>query len=365
MTASIARRPPALKPAELARAVLAWWDLRRRALPWRAPAGERAEPYRVWLSEILLQQTTAAGAAPYFEAFVRRWPNVQALAAAPLEDVMQTFAGLGYYTRARNLHACAREIAERGGAFPRLEAELLELPGVGPYTAAAIAAIAFDEPAAPVDGNIARILSRLHAFDAPVVSNRPAIDRAARALTPQDRPGDFAQALMDIGATICRPRNPDCTRCPLQPGCAAARAPSPEAFPPRPEKKPRPVRAGAAFFARAPDGSFLARRRPPKGLLGATMELPGGEWSVGDVEDVGPDAAPFPALWRRLPGHLEHVFTHFTLRLALFGARVSGAETPPGLAWIAPAALASSGFSGLMKKAAESAEVLMQEVGRK
>ena len=361
MTSTVPRRPKALKPADLAQAVLAWWDLRRRTLPWRAPAGERAEPYRVWLSEILLQQTTAAGAAPYFEEFVRRWPNVRALAEAPLEDVMQTFAGLGYYTRARNLHACAREIAARGGLFPRDEAELLKLPGVGPYTAAAIAAIAFDEPAAPVDGNIARSLSRLHAVETPVVSNRPAIDRAARALTPRGRPGDFAQALMDIGATICRPRNPDCGRCPLQAGCAAARTDSPEDFPPRPAKKPRPVRVGAAFFARAPDGSFLARRRPPKGLLGATMELPGGDWAVGAVEEVGPESAPFPARWRRLPGHLEHVFTHFTLRLALFGARVKDGEPPPGLTWIAPAALASSGFSGLMKKAAESAEVLMQE----
>ena len=192
-------------PRAIVANVLSWWDAHRRALPWRAPAGEAADPYRVWLSEILLQQTTAAGAAPYFLNFVARWPDVEALAAAPLEAIMQAFAGLGYYSRARNLHACAKAIAARGGRFPRHEAELRALPGVGPYTAAAIAAIAFEAPTAPVDGNIARILSRLHAFETPVAKNRSAIEAAARALTPARRPGDFAQAMMDIGATICRP----------------------------------------------------------------------------------------------------------------------------------------------------------------
>ena len=349
------------KPRVVAARVLSWWDVHRRALPWRAAAGEAADPYRVWLSEILLQQTTAAGAAPYFRDFIARWPDVEALAAAPLEQIMQAFAGLGYYSRARNLHACAGEIAARGGKFPRDEAELLELPGIGGYTAAAIAAIAFDAPAAPVDGNIARVLSRLHAFETPIARNRPAIEAAARALWPSRRAGDFAQALMDIGATICRPRNPACAVCPLNPACAAARTPTPEAYPPRAIKKARPARVGAAFFARRADGAFLARRRPPRGLLGSTMELPGGPWAAGDLEAVGPESAPFAARWRRLPERIEHVFTHFSLRLALFAAPADFAKPPGDLVWIDPREIAISGFSGLMRKAAEKAARLWED----
>jgi A/G-specific adenine glycosylase len=307
-----------------------------------------------------LQQTTAAGAAPYFQNFVARWPDVEALAAAPLEAIMQAFAGLGYYSRARNLHACAKAIAERGGRFPQVEAELRELPGVGPYTAAAIAAIAFEAPAAPVDGNIARILSRLHAFETPVAKNRLAIEAAARALTPARRPGDFAQAMMDIGATICRPRNPVCAECPLSEACAAARTPTPESFPPRALKKAKAGRVGAAFYARRADGAFLARRRPPHGLLGATMELPGGAWAPGDVTAIGPHEAPFTARWRRLPDFLEHVFTHFALRLVLFAAEADFLEPPGDLIWIAPHEIASYGFSGLMRKAAETAARLLE-----
>ena len=295
MNDSLDRRSSVLKPRDISRAVLAWWDVHRRELPWRAPPGQTAEPYRVWLSEILLQQTTAVGATPYFHDFVARWPSLKALAAASLDDVMQAFAGLGYYSRARNLHACAREIVARGGNFPSDEAILGELPGIGPYTAAAIAAIAFNRPAAPVDGNIARILSRLNAFTTPIPLNKTAIDRAARALTPPDRAGDFAQAMMDIGATICRPRNPSCGRCPLQRACRAARTDSPEDFPPRAPKKEKPARVGAAFYARRADGAFLARRRPPQGLLGSTMELPGGAWAAGDIADVTAAEAPFGA----------------------------------------------------------------------
>ena len=350
---------PRRKPRAVAASVLSWWDIHRRSLPWRAPAGEAADPYRVWLSEILLQQTTAAGAAPYFQNFVARWPDIDALAAAPLEAIMQAFAGLGYYSRARNLHACAKTIAARGGRFPRDEASLRALPGVGPYTAAAIAAIAFDAPASPVDGNIARIVSRLHAFETPIAINRPAIEAAARALTPERRSGDFAQAMMDIGATICRPRNPLCADCPLNPVCAAARTPAPENFPPRTPKKASLVRVGAAFYARRADGAFLARRRPPRGLLGATMELPGGAWAPGDVAAIGPADAPFPARWRRLPGFLEHVFTHFPLRLALFAAEVDFVKPPGDMIWIAPREIATSGFSGLMRKAAETAARLI------
>lgn len=355
MDDTLARRAASLNPQDLAPKVLAWWDRHRRSLPWRAEPGESVDPYRVWLSEILLQQTTATGAAPYFRDFVARWPNVEALAAAPIEDVMQAFAGLGYYSRARNLHVCAQTIAASGGRFPDDEAELRALPGVGPYTAAAVAAIAFGKPASPVDGNIARILSRVFGFATPIPNNRAAIDAAARSVTPIGRPGDFAQALMDIGAGLCRPRNPECRRCPLDDDCLASASGDPETFPGRLEKKARPLRVGAAFYAPRADGAFLARRRPPRGLLGATMELPGGAWAEGDVQDVGPEAAPFPARWERLPGHLEHVFTHFTLRLALFGAPAPGEDAPAGFVWIAPADLPQAGFSGLMRKAAESA----------
>jgi len=355
MTDTVDRARKNLKRRDVARDVLAWWDENRRELPWRARPGETADPYRVWLSEILLQQTTATGAAPYFLDFTRRWPNVRALAAAPMEEIMAAFAGLGYYSRARNLHACAKAVAQAGGAFPSDEADLLALPGVGPYTAAAVAAIGFGRPAAPVDGNIARILSRLFAFETPVAANRPALDEVARTLTPIQRAGDYAQALMDIGAMVCRPRNPDCGRCPLGKACLAARTGEPERFPSRPDKKPRPEKVGAAFYVVRPNGAFLARRRPPKGLLGSTMELPGGAWRVGELSAVDAAEAPFAAAWLRLPGAVEHVFTHFRLQLALFAAEARAAEPPPGHVLIAPDEIGEAGFSGLMRKAAERA----------
>jgi len=344
--------PPSLAPSPLAAKALAWYDANARKLPWRAGPGSRPDPYRVWLSEILLQQTTTAGAAPYYREFLRRWPNIKALAAAEIEEVMSAFAGLGYYSRARNLHACARVVAATGGAFPSDEAGLQALPGIGPYTAAAVAAIAFDQPATPVDGNIARIVSRLAGFSAPIAANRDAIAAYARTLTPARRAGDFAQALMDIGATICRPRAPACLVCPLGADCQAAASGDPEAYPGRSEKKPRPERVGAAFFAARSDGAFLARRRPPKGLLGGTMELPGGPWLVGDLAAVGPEDAPFSAAWTRLPDPVAHVFTHFSLKLALFRAPAPSAAAPEGMTFIAPDEIDAAGFSGLMRKAA-------------
>ena len=340
------------KPRTIAASVLSWWDIHRRSLPWRAPAGEAADPYRVWLSEILLQQTTAAGAAPYFQNFVAHWPDIDALAAAPLEAIMQAFAGLGYYSRARNLHACAKTIAARGGRFPRDEAELRALPGVGPYTAAAIAAIAFDAPAAPVDGNIARIVSRLHAFETPIASNRPAIDAAARALTPSARSGDFAQAMMDIGSAICTPRNPDCGRCPLRPGCAAAARGDPAAYPRREARKARPQRRGAAFFAQRADGGVLLRTRPPEGLLGGTVELPGTAWTSDFEPERAARAAPFAASWRLAPGLVEQAFTHFSLALNIYVARIgASAPAPEGCYWVAPEALPGAALSSVMRKA--------------
>jgi A/G-specific adenine glycosylase len=346
--------PTLLARETVATKTLRWFDAHARILPWRARPGETPDPYRVWLSEILLQQTTTTGAAPYFHEFLRRWPRVEALAAAPAEEVMSVFAGLGYYSRARNLHACAKTVAAAGGKFPQDEAALRALPGIGPYTAAAIAAIAFGAPATPVDGNIARIVSRLAGFEEPIAANRPAIAAFAATLTPNRRAGDFAQALMDVGATICRPRAPACLACPLREDCRAAASGEPERFPARPAKKPRPQKIGAAFFAARADGAFLARRRPDRGLLGGTMELPGGPWTLGEIADVTADAAPFPARWTRLSPHVEHVFTHFTLRLALFRA-AAPADAPEGLVFVAPEALETAGFSGLMRKAAQQA----------
>jgi A/G-specific adenine glycosylase len=351
MDASLAPRRAALKQQSLARRLLAWWDANRRDLPWRAAPGETPDPYRVWLSEILLQQTTAAAAAPYYARFLERWPRVEALAAASLDEVIEAFAGLGYYARARNLHACAEEIARRGGRFPDSEAALRALPGVGAYTAAAVAAIAFGEKVAAVDGNVARIMARLVALPAPLPKARAAIAAAAAALVPADRPGDFAQALMDLGATVCRPRNPDCPACPLNADCAAALAGEPESYPRRAAAKARLVRFGAAYFAVRRDGAFLARRRPPKGLLGATLELPGPAWRT--AEDGGASAArPFAARWRRLPGEVEQVFTHFALRLTVYVAAVDAAPDDAGaLFWVAGREANNAGFSSVMLKA--------------
>ena len=242
--------------------VLAWWDKNRRALAWRVAPGETPDPYRVWLSEVLLQQTTAQAATPYYQAFIAKWPQVQDLAGAPLEAVMSAFAGLGYYSRARNLHGCAREIARRGGEFPVEEAGLRALPGVGAYTAAAVAAIAFGRETLPVDGNIARILARLVALEEPIARARGQIAAAARALAPSARPGDFAQALMDIGATLCRPRNPNCGACPLAQDCAAFQTGAPEAYPRRAACEAETEPAGRGVL-RPPLGRRLSRPTPP------------------------------------------------------------------------------------------------------
>jgi A/G-specific adenine glycosylase len=334
--------------------VLAWWDLHRRALAWRAQPGETPDPYRVWLSEVLLQQTTAQAATPYYQAFIAKWPSVEDLAAAPLDAVMSAFAGLGYYSRARNLHACAKEIARGGGRFPSEEADLRALPGVGVYTAAAVAAIAFNRQTGPVDGNIARVLGRLIALEEPIARGRGEIAAAARALAPSDRAGDFAQALMDIGATLCRPRNPACASCPLAQHCAAFRAGTPEAYPRRANAKTRPRRQGAVFFARRPDGAFLARRRPPRGLLASTVELPGTPWTNKGPNGALTGTAPVVALWRRLPGEVEQVFTHFALSLTVYAAEFDGGA-PDECFWVAPDAIPAVGFSSMMRKAVEHA----------
>ncbi len=319
--------------------LLAWYDRHRRTLPWRAPAGERMEPYRVWLSEIMLQQTTVATVGDYFRRFVERWPTVEALAAAPIDDVLSAWAGLGYYARARNLHACAQAVCERhGGRFPDDEAALLALPGIGPYTAAAISAIAFDRPASAVDGNVERVIARLCAIQTPLPDAKVEIGLRAAARVPQDRAGDYAQAMMDLGATVCTPRSPRCVICPLMQGCRARALGIAEELPRRLPKAGKPTRRGLAFvLARPDDGAILLRKRPPRGLLGGMDEVPSSAWREGTL--VIADAlkeAPLPAKWKVLEGGVRHTFTHFHLELAIARATATTARLAtllPGSAW--------------------------------
>jgi A/G-specific adenine glycosylase len=338
-----------MTPEQPARSLLDWYDRHRRRLPWRAPPGETPDAYRVWLSEIMLQQTTVATVGPYFEAFLARWPTVKALAAAPLEEVLHAWQGLGYYARARNLHRCAQRVAgDLGGRFPDTEEDLRTLPGVGAYTAGAIAAIAFDKPAAAIDGNVKRVVSRLHAG--------PFDESRVRALVPDKRPGDFAQALMDLGATVCTPRSPRCGYCPWAGFCKGRAAGNPEAFPPKPVKKPKPTRLGIAYWlVRRSDGAVLLERRPPKGLLGGMTGFPTTDWRDRPwTESEGLGAAPCPASWRVLPETVRHAFTHFHLELAVWMAE-AGPETQPGGLWSPPGEFPNHALPTLMKKVARLA----------
>jgi A/G-specific adenine glycosylase len=311
--------------------LLAWYDRHRRVLPWRARPGETADPYRVWLSEIMLQQTTVAAVGPYFADFLARWPTVRDLAAAPLDAVLTAWAGLGYYARARNLHKCAQVVAsEHGGRFPDTEAGLLELPGIGAYTAAAIAAIAFDRRAVVMDGNVERVVARLHRVANALPAAKPELRALTDALTPDQRPGDFAQAMMDLGATICTPRKPRCALCPWREDCAAFQAGDAEDYPRKAPKAARPVLYAVAYWMTLPDGSVLLRRRPEEGLLGGMMEIPTNTWRAQPWDpDEARSVAPFDAAWRDLPGNIRHVFTHIDLRLSLLAGSLE--KTPAGL----------------------------------
>jgi A/G-specific adenine glycosylase len=303
-------------PVDAAQLLLHWYDRHARALPWRAPPGTPPPaPYRVWLSEIMLQQTTVAAVKPYFAAFLARWPSVQALAAADEAEVMAAWAGLGYYARARNLIACAKAVAAGGGAFPADEAGLATLPGIGRYTAAAIASIAFGTPAVAVDANVERVVARLFAVEEALPGARPTLHRLAVSIWPQARAGDFAQAMMDLGSTLCTTRNPACALCPLGEVCAARRTGEPARFPVKAAKRVRPRRRGTAFWVEA-DGHVLLRRRPATGLLGGMRALPSGAW---DEAGDGLAGAPIAAEWEALGG-VAHVFTHFALDLAVVAA---------------------------------------------
>lgn len=339
--------------------LLAWYDRHRRELPWRARAGERAEPYRVWLSEIMLQQTTVQTVKGYFERFLMRFPNVETLAAAPVEAVMQTWAGLGYYSRARNLHACAQAVVEKhGGRFPADEDALLALPGIGAYTAGAVAAIAFDLPAVAVDGNVERVLSRLVALEEPLPRAKATIRKLALSLLPHERTGDFAQALMDLGATICTPRRPACALCPWFSPCVARREGLAETFPRKEAKKQGVLRRGAAFVVLRADDHVLLRDRPPRGLLGGMAEPPGTDWSATFDPESALAAAPLDARWRKLMGSVRHVFTHFPLELTVYHAEVpAGTPAPPGTRWQARTHLEGEALPTVMRKVLAHAAV--------
>ncbi len=340
--------------------LLGWYDRHARSLPWRVSPGDRAQgvrpdPYRVWLSEVMLQQTTVAAVKSYFAVFTQRWPNVQALANAADEDVMAAWAGLGYYARARNLLACAREVTRhRNGRFPETADALRDLPGIGDYTSAAIASIAFDEPAPVVDGNIERVTTRLYAIETPLPAARKAIRMRVAEMTPQSRAGDFAQAMMDLGATICTPRSPTCILCPVSEGCVARQEGRQDEFPKKLAKKAKPSRRGAAFVARrARDGAILLRRRPASGMLGGMAEPFTTDWSSKTDGATGSSAAPFAADWRRA-GEVTHGFTHFDLTLEVWLATIEAEPTDAGW-WAQAGDLNAAGLPTLMRKAVEAA----------
>ncbi|MEJ8473485.1 A/G-specific adenine glycosylase [Roseibium algae] len=310
--------------------LLDWYDKHARSLPWRTSPEDRRlgvipDAYQVWLSEVMLQQTTVATVKDYYVKFLSLWPKVEDLAGASDEDVMKAWAGLGYYSRARNLKKCAEMVAqELGGRFPETEDGLRALPGIGPYTAAAISAIAFNRKAAVVDGNVERVLSRLYEITTPLPDSKPDIRTAMEQLTPEDRPGDFAQAVMDLGATICTPKRPACVLCPWVDPCTARASGLADSLPRKAPKKAKPTRHGVAFVAiRQSDNAVLLRRRPPKGLLGGMSEVPGSIWSEDFDFTTALQHAPFPANWQRRTGIVKHTFTHFHLEVTVFRGLLS------------------------------------------
>lgn len=335
--------------------LLDWYDRHRRRLPWRPPAGERADPYRVWLSEIMLQQTGVKTVGPYFEKFLARWPDVAALGSASQDDVLRMWAGLGYYSRARNLHACAVAVLrDHGGVFPDTEQGLRALPGIGPYTAAAIAAIAFDVRTMPVDGNIERVVSRLYAVEEPLPQAKPLIGELAATLLGESRAGDSAQALMDLGSSICTPKKPACALCPLNEDCLARARGDQEAFPRKAPKKTGTLRRGAAFIVTRGE-ELLVRTRLEKGLLGGMTEVPGSDWLAGQDDKAALKQAPGlkdVTRWHRKVGVVTHVFTHFPLELVVYTASVAARTRPPeGMRWVPIATLSGEALPNVMRKA--------------
>jgi A/G-specific adenine glycosylase len=337
--------------ADLSDRLLAWYDRHARTLPWRTRPGERADPYRVWLSEIMLQQTTVVAVGPYFRDFLARWPTIHDLAAADLDAVLHAWQGLGYYARARNLHRCARAIStEHGGCFPETEAGLLRLPGIGAYTAAAIAAIAFGRKATVLDGNVERVIARLFAVADPLPGAKPKFRLLAESLTPDERPGDYAQAIMDLGATICVPRKPKCLLCPWADACHARHEGIAESLPAKSPKAERPKRHGIVFWTVRKDGAVLLRRRPENGLLGGMIEVPSTDWRAEPwTLDEAVPAAPLLADWRPLDGIVRHGFTHFELELSLVVGHARNGAARDAL-WCPVDRLSDHALPTLMKK---------------
>ncbi|WP_081825142.1 A/G-specific adenine glycosylase [Allgaiera indica] len=329
-------------------------------MPWRVGPAERAagirpDPYRVWLSEVMLQQTTVAAVRDYFRRFTGRWPDVGALAAAADAEVMAEWAGLGYYARARNLLKCARVVAgDLGGDFPDTPDGLRALPGIGPYTAAAIAAIAFDRPATVVDGNVERVVARLDRVEAPMPGSKPELARLAARLTPEARPGDFAQAMMDLGATICTPRNPACALCPLEGFCKARGAGVQGDLPRKSAKPPKPTRRGYTYVARRDDGAWLLEERPARGLLGGMLGWPGSDWA--EAPDPAP---PAEAEWRPA-GEVRHTFTHFHLILTVLAARLPADATPRRGTLVPGPKFSPGALPTVMRKAHDAARALVE-----
>lgn len=336
-----------MRDAEVSERLLDWYDRHARSLPWRVPPGVplRPDPYRVWLSEVMLQQTTVAAVTGYFQRFTGRWPGVADLAGAEDAEVMGAWAGLGYYARARNLLKCARAVVAGGGAFPETEEGLRALPGIGPYTAAAIAAIAFGRRAVVVDGNVERVLARLHAVRAPLPGAKPELRALADRHSPSKRPGDYAQAVMDLGATVCSPRNPACGICPLRGLCRAEREGIAASLPAKAPKAARPHREGTVWILRRPDGALLLERRPSRGLLGGMLGFPGTRW---ERRDPGPADPPLAADWRRI-GQVRHGFTHFDLILNVETAQ--GAGNPRRGEFVTAGAFRPDDLPSLMRKA--------------
>ena len=325
--------------------LLVWYDAHARVLPWREKPGVKADPYRVWLSEIMLQQTTVAAVKDYFIKFIRLWPTVFDLAAAKTEDVMKAWAGLGYYARARNLHACAKAVAVSGGVFPQTLEGLQALPGIGPYTAGAITAIAFDIPVAAVDGNVDRVVSRYYAIEEPLPTSKPEIRKFAQALVPQKRAGDFAQAMMDLGATVCTPKSPSCMICPWTEDCAGRIKGIAALLPVRAAKQKIPTRYGHVYWIENTKGDVLVRKRAAKGLLGGMTEFPSSNW--GEAQKF---VAPFEADWKKIAGLVEHTFTHFHLELKIWKTIVNAPVL--GGHFVKKKKLATEALPSLMRKVA-------------
>lgn len=344
------------RAADLAARLLAWYDREGRDLPWRVKGGASADPYRVWLSEVMLQQTTVPAATGYYRAFLERWPTVQDLAAADLDSVLAAWAGLGYYARARNLHACARHIADwREGHFPDTEEALRDLPGIGRYTAAAIAAICFGRRAVVVDGNVERVMARLFAEPDPVPGVKKTLFARADSLTPTERCADYAQAVMDLGATLCSPRRPACGLCPWQADCLGRRRGVAADLPARPPRPDKPRRYGIAFWLTEAEDCVLLRRRPETGLLGGMMEVPSTLWreTPWDPEAEAAAiaaAAPLPVAWRPVTGRVSHTFTHFHLELAVLVGRVERRRPPVRGVWVPITDLGSQALPTVMTK---------------